>query len=114
MGGGAKPFGIDEEQLPAVLQRLHALQLNFQGFHIYSGSQNLKAEALIEAQQQSIALAERLLEFCPNGINTLNIGGGYGIPYFAGEQPLNTQQVGDALAVQLENLNPTTTHRCYY
>lgn len=104
MGGGAKPFGIDEEQLPAVLKRLHALQLNFQGFHIYSGSQNLKAEALIEAQQQSIALAVRLLEFCPNGINKLNIGGGYGIPYFAGEMPLNTQQVGDALAIEMAKL----------
>jgi len=110
MGGGAKPFGIDEEQLPAVLRRVHALQLDFQGFHIYSGSQNLKAEALIEAQQQSIALALRLLEFCPNGIKKLNIGGGYGIPYFANETPLNTQQVGDALAVQMDIVKAAQPH----
>lgn len=101
MGGGAKPFGIDEEQLPAVLRRIQALPVDFQGFHIYSGSQNLKADALIEAQQQSIALALRLVEFCPNGIKTLNIGGGYGIPYFVGESPLNSQQVGDALAIEM-------------
>jgi diaminopimelate decarboxylase len=101
MGGGAKPFGIDEEQLPAVLRRLQALPVDFQGFHIYSGSQNLKADALIDAQQQSIALALRLLEFCPKGIKTLNIGGGYGIPYFAGESPLNSEQVGDALATAM-------------
>ncbi|MFI3188352.1 pyridoxal-dependent decarboxylase, exosortase A system-associated [Crenothrix sp. D3] len=110
MGGGAKPFGIDEEQLPTVLQRLHALQLDFQGFHIYSGSQNLKAAALIEAQQQSIALAMWLLEFCPNGIKKLNIGGGYGIPYFAGEQPLNTQQVGDALAIEMTKFKVVQPH----
>jgi len=110
MGGGAKPFGIDEEQLPAVLRRVHALQLDFQGFHIYSGSQNLKAEALIEAQQQSVALALRLLEFCPNGIKKLNIGGGYGIPYFAGETPLNTQQVGDALNVQMDIVKAAQPH----
>ncbi|MDP3010511.1 MAG: pyridoxal-dependent decarboxylase, exosortase A system-associated [Methylococcales bacterium] len=110
MGGGAKPFGIDEEQLPAVLRRVHALQLDFQGFHIYSGSQNLKAEALIEAQQQSVALALRLLEFCPNGIKKLNIGGGYGIPYFANETPLNTQQVGDALNVQMDIVKAAQPH----
>jgi diaminopimelate decarboxylase len=110
MGGGAKPFGIDEEQLPAVLRRVHALSLDFQGFHIYSGSQNLKAEALIEAQQQSIALALRLLDFCPNGIKKLNIGGGYGIPYFAGETPLNTQQVSDALTVQMEKFKAAQPH----
>jgi diaminopimelate decarboxylase len=110
MGGGAKPFGIDEEQLPAVLRRVHALELDFQGFHIYSGSQNLKAEALIEAQQQSVALALRLLEFCPNGIKKLNIGGGYGIPYFANETPLNTQQVGDALNVQMDIVKAAQPH----
>jgi diaminopimelate decarboxylase len=102
MGGGAKPFGIDEEQLSAVLRRVQALPLDFQGIHIYSGSQNLKAGALIEAQQQSIALALRLVEFCPKGIKKLNIGGGYGIPYFAGETPLNIQQIGESLALEME------------
>ena len=102
MGGGSKPFGIDEEQLPAVLRRIQALPLDFQGLHIYSGSQNLKVSSLIESQQQSIALALRLVEFCPKGIKKLNIGGGYGLPYFAGEMPLNMQQIGDALASDME------------
>jgi diaminopimelate decarboxylase len=104
MGGGSKPFGIDEEQLPAVLRRVQSLPLDFQGLHIYSGSQNLKVEALIEAQQQSIALALRLAQFCPNGLKKLNIGGGYGIPYFAGESHLDSQQIGDALALEMEKL----------
>lgn len=101
MGGGAKPFGIDEEQLPAVLRRVQALQLDFQGFHLYSGSQSLKTDALIEAQHQSIALALRLVDLCPKGIKKLNIGGGYGIPYFAGDLPLNAQQIGDALVIEM-------------
>jgi diaminopimelate decarboxylase len=102
MGGGAKHFGIDEEQLPAVLRHLQSLPVDFQGFHIYSGSQNLKTEAIIEAQQQSFALVQRLLEFCPHGIKKLNIGGGFGIPYFIGDHPLNIKQIGDALATELE------------
>jgi diaminopimelate decarboxylase len=98
MGGGPKQFGIDEEQLPAVLKRIKALELDFNGFHIYSGSQNLSASAISEAQQKSIHLAMLLAEHCPTPLKKLNIGGGYGIPYFPGDTALNIHQVGDALA----------------
>lgn len=108
MGGGSKPFGIDEELLPEVLKRIKELNLDFNGFHIYSGSQNLKADSIIEAQQKSIDLAISLSEYCPSPIRKLNIGGGYGIPYFPGELPLDTQQVGDALAESMAKLK--TSH----
>ncbi|WP_019865897.1 pyridoxal-dependent decarboxylase, exosortase A system-associated [Methylovulum miyakonense] len=109
MGGGSKPFGIDEELLPDALNRIKELELDFKGFHIYSGSQNLKAEAIIEAQQKSIALAMQLSKHCPNPIKKLNIGGGYGIPYFPGEARLDTQAIGDALAgpmAEFKSANP--------
>ena len=102
MGGGAKQFGIDEEQIPIVLKRIKSLGLAFQGFHIYSGSQNLKAEAIIEAQHKSLQLAAELSEHCPSPIRKLNIGGGFGIPYFPGDAPLAVKQVGDALASEME------------
>jgi diaminopimelate decarboxylase len=101
MGGGPKQFGIDEELLPDVLKRIKVLNLNFKGFHIYSGSQNLKAESIIDAQQKSIDLAIALSDFCPSPIVKLNIGGGYGIPYFPGETPLDTKRVGDALSISI-------------
>ena len=97
MGGGPKQFGIDEEQIPRALQQVKDFGLNFVGFHIYSGSQNLKPEAIIEAQHNSLDLADRLSQHCPGPIKKLNIGGGYGIPYFPGESVLNIQQVGIAL-----------------
>ncbi len=103
MGGGSKPFGIDEELLPEALKLVKTLGLNFQGFHIYSGSQNLKAEAIIEAQQKSIALALHWSEHCPSPIKKLNIGGGFGIPYFPGEHALDTQAIGDALIKPMSN-----------
>jgi diaminopimelate decarboxylase len=107
MGGGPKQFGIDEELLPDVLMRIKALNLDFKGFHIYSGSQNLKADSIIEAQKKSIDLAINLSEYCPRPIKTLNIGGGYGIPYFPGESPLDIRLVGDALANSLDKLKAT-------
>lgn len=106
MGGGAKQFGIDEELMPAVLQRIKTLNLNFQGFHIYSGSQNLKAESIIDAQQKSLQLAVKLSEHCPSPIRKLNIGGGFGIPYFPGDTPLAIDQVGEALATEMALIKP--------
>lgn len=101
MGGGPKQFGIDEEQVPRALQRIKELDLAFQGFHIYSGSQNLKAESIIDAQQKSLQLASQLSDHCPSPIRKLNIGGGFGIPYFPGDTPLVIEQIGAALAKEL-------------
>ncbi|MDD2759563.1 MAG: pyridoxal-dependent decarboxylase, exosortase A system-associated [Methylomonas sp.] len=101
MGGGPKQFGIDEEIIPAALQQIKRLGLAFQGFHIYSGSQNLKAEAIIDAQQKSLRLAAALAEHCPSAILKLNIGGGFGIPYFPGDTELDIAQVGEALAAEM-------------
>lgn len=107
MGGGAKQFGIDEEQVPTVLKRIKTLSLDFQGFHIYSGSQNLKAESIIEAQQKSLQLAVQLSVHCPSPIRKLNIGGGFGIPYFPGDTPLEIKQVGEALSVVMDLTHQT-------
>ncbi|REL31480.1 pyridoxal-dependent decarboxylase, exosortase A system-associated [Thalassotalea euphylliae] len=98
MAGGAKPFGIDEEQIPSILAELDYQMLNFRGFHIYAGSQNLKIEAIIEMHQKTFALAERLISITPVQIDYINIGGGLGIPYFAGETRLNLAPVADNLA----------------
>lgn len=97
MSGGPKPFGIDAERVPEILKRIANLALAFQGFHIFSGSQNLRPEALIEAQTNTFELAYRLAEYAPSPITWLNIGGGFGIPYFPGEKRLDLQPVADNL-----------------
>ncbi|MBS0298742.1 MAG: pyridoxal-dependent decarboxylase, exosortase A system-associated [Proteobacteria bacterium] len=97
MGGGPKPFGIDAECVPDVLKRLAALRLDFYGFHIFSGSQNLNASALQEAHAKSLQLAIRLAEHAPAPVRLLNIGGGFGVPYFPGERALDLAAVGENL-----------------
>lgn len=97
MGGGPKPFGVDAEQVPAMLEQVFARELDFQGFHIFSGSQNLKAEAIIEAQTNTFELAQRLSQHLPGPLGWLNIGGGLGIPYFPGEERLSLQPIADNL-----------------
>jgi diaminopimelate decarboxylase len=89
MGGGPKPFGIDAEQVPAVLRRTADLGVRFRGFQIFSGSQNLRPESLVEAQAATFELAYRLAQDAPGPVELLNIGGGFGIPYFPGERRLD-------------------------
>jgi diaminopimelate decarboxylase len=93
MGGGSQPFGVDAEQIPALLRRIDELDLDFQGFHLFTGSQNLRAEALIEAHDRIFELALRLADDAPGRVWLLNIGGGFGIPYFPGDRPLEVQPI---------------------
>ncbi|SER75162.1 diaminopimelate decarboxylase [Nitrosomonas sp. Nm51] len=97
MGGGPKQFGIDAELVPALLTKIGRLDLNFIGFHIFSGSQNLKAEAIQETQKKTLQLGLKLAENAPTPVRMLNIGGGFGIPYFPGEKALDIQAIGQNL-----------------
>jgi diaminopimelate decarboxylase len=101
MGGGAKQFGIDAEEAPRMMALAHELGLTVLGFHIFSGSQSLKAEAIIEAQAQTVELALRLAGHAREPLRMLNIGGGFGIPYFPGEAPLDIAPIGARLADSL-------------
>ena len=98
MSGGPKQFGVDAERVPMLLTRMKQLPLEFYGFHIFSGSQNLRADAIIEAQRNTFELARRLAQDAPGPVRLLNLGGGFGIPYFPGEQRFDLQAVGDHLA----------------
>ncbi|MEZ5574142.1 MAG: pyridoxal-dependent decarboxylase, exosortase A system-associated [Candidatus Competibacteraceae bacterium] len=107
MGGGPKPFGVDAEQVPALLRRIGELRLDFQGFHIFTGSQNLRAEAIVEAHDRSFELALRLAAQAPGPLRLLNIGGGFGIPYFPGDRPLDLAPI----ATNLERWLPVVKAR---
>ena len=102
MGSGPKPFGVDAEAVPDMLETLGTLPLEFMGFHIFSGSQNLREEAIIEAQSQTFDLAFRLAEAAPSPVRWLNIGGGLGIPYFPGERRLELGAIAENLTPLLQ------------
>lgn len=106
MSGGSKPFGIDEEQVPEILNTLDLARINLRGFHIFSGSQNLNAEAIISAQQQTFMLAEELValssDITKRKIDYLNIGGGFGVPYFTNEKSLDVKAIANNLQLLLK------------
>lgn len=104
MGGGAKPFGIDAERVPELARRLVDSGAEWQGFHIFAASQALDPAAIIAAQAQTIDLAARLAQQAGIDVPRCNLGGGFGIPYFPGDVPLDLGQVGDALGEQMARL----------
>ncbi|HRD67140.1 MAG TPA: pyridoxal-dependent decarboxylase, exosortase A system-associated [Candidatus Competibacter sp.] len=107
MGGGPKPFGVDAEQVPALLRRIGQLELDFRGFHLFAGSQNLRAEAIVETHDHIFGLALRLATDAPAPVRLLNVGGGFGIPYFPGDTPLELAPI----AANLERWLPLVKER---
>jgi diaminopimelate decarboxylase len=98
LGGGPQQFGIDCERVPALLKELALADIEFLGFHVFAGSQNLRADILCDAQRKTVDLVLRLAEAAPTPVRYLNIGGGFGIPYFGRDEPLDLPVIGANLA----------------
>jgi len=104
MGGGPQQFGIDAEQVPQLLDKLRTLDLEFLGFHVFAGSQNLHAEILCDALASSVALLLQLAESAPWPVRYINLGGGFGIPYFEKDQPLDLPRIGVRLGELMDRV----------
>lgn len=106
MAGGSKPFGIDAENITEMLKKVDLDKVNVKGLHIFTGSQNLNVEALMQAQANTFELAYQLLQHTGIKISHLNIGGGFGIPYFPNEKALTLEPVVSHLAQLVEKYQP--------
>ena len=104
MGGGAKPFGVDQAEVPALARKIIAAEAEWRGLHIYTGSQALDADAVIEAQANVLSLAAQLSGEIGAPLPHLNMGGGFGIPYFNKDQPLDIGKIGAALEERFADL----------
>ncbi len=110
MGGGAKPFGVDAEDVPALARRVIAAGAEWRGFHIFAGSQSLDSEAIAVAQAETLTLAARLAEASGTALPRCNLGGGLGIPYFPGDAPVDLTLIGSRLAQAFERLADVLTN----
>jgi diaminopimelate decarboxylase len=106
MGGRASPFGVDAARVPGLVRRVIAAGAVWRGFHIFSGSQSLDSAAISESQAATILLAGRLAEEVDAPPPLVNLGGGFGIPYFAADVPVDVEGVGRSLGFQLDRRPP--------
>lgn len=113
MGGLASQFGVDHERVPALIRTLVEAGADWRGLHIFAGSQALQAEALIETQAATLALAAEISLQAGASPPEVNLGGGFGIPYFPGDQSLDLESIGDSLHKLMQN-RPKILHRTQF
>lgn len=107
MGGGPQQFGVDAERVPDLIAELAGTGLDLLGFHVFAGSQNLVAEVICAAQRHTVELVLRLAESLDRPLRYVNLGGGFGIPYFPADEPLDLAAIGENLAVLMrERIGP--------
>ncbi len=98
MSSGAKPFGIDSELLPQLLASLNQEAIDFKGFHFFAGSQCLQSAALSECLSAGCSLLADLAKGAPQTPRLFLFGGGFGVPYFPGDQALQNSDLARVLA----------------
>jgi diaminopimelate decarboxylase len=104
MGGRASPFGIESAHVPALVDLIREQGGDWRGLHIFAGSQSLDTDAIIATQAATIDLAARLAAACGATPPLVNLGGGFGIPYFPGDAPVDVEAIGAALGVAMATL----------
>jgi diaminopimelate decarboxylase len=102
MSGGARQFGIDSELVPDMLHKIAAVGLDFEGFHLFAGSQNLRPDAIVDVQTRCYEMVLGWIDTCPATPRLLNLGGGFGIPYTTHDKPLELEPVAANLANLVE------------
>jgi diaminopimelate decarboxylase len=103
MGARPSPFGVDADHAPALVQGLIEAGVDWRGLHIYSPAQCLDDTALIEAHKAIIACAGEIADVLALPIPELNLGGGFDVPCFEGEQALDVYRMAKALHETLCN-----------
>jgi diaminopimelate decarboxylase len=103
MGGGPQQFGVDSEEVPALLARLDGLDVEVTGFHIFAGSQNLNTDLLVQAQRMTVDLVLQLAKHATQPVTYVNLGGGFGIPYFEKDRPVDIAALGENLAELIDD-----------
>lgn len=98
MGGKPTAFGFDEEDLAEVAARLSAFEgLDIRGVHLFAGTQILDADVLTGQWRHGLAVAGRLAALIGRPLETIDLGGGLGVPYHDGDATLDLDAVRDAV-----------------
>jgi diaminopimelate decarboxylase len=97
LGARPTPFGIDAERVPSLVRNLLDAGVDWRGLHIFAAAQSLQEDALIEAHKAIISSAGEISRELDLPLPELNLGGGFDVPYFAGERPIDLYHLAKAL-----------------
>lgn len=108
-GAGPSAFGVDEEQVPEILERAARLsRVQVRGLHVFAASNERDAERLLSTHRMVFGLARRLAREHGVQVDMVDVGGGLGVPYREGEDPLDVDRLGRGLAALLAEFADVT------
>ncbi len=102
MGGGPTQFGLDEELMAQAVKLAQAAPdaVDLAGLHVYVGSQMVDIEAIITNWEHVLALAEALADLGVS-VRKIDLGGGFGVPYFDGQPEFDLAALGRAFGPRI-------------
>jgi len=107
--GSESRFGFTEEDLRRCADLLASHETkkpSVIGFHVFAGSQVLKAQDVVEHLRGSFELSLRAADLLGIEPRLLNLGGGFGTPYGPGDEELDLVPIGRELSAMVERASP--------
>lgn len=105
--GHESRFGFVNEDLSTCRELVSSSGVNVIGFHVFSGSQVLKADGVISHLRGALAVSLRAADALGITPALLNLGGGFGTPYAATDSELDLRAIGEELATIAERVQHT-------
>lgn len=98
-GGGPSAFGVDEEDLAALLAVARRLErVKVAGLHGAAATNERDAGRLSALHERLFAVARRLRVEFGLELGQIDLGGGLGVPYASDEPPIDLTRLGRGLA----------------
>jgi len=97
LGPRPSPFGVDADRVPALVEGLLEAGVDWRGLHVFAAAQCLDDSALIEAHKAIIHCAGKIAHVLDAPLPELNLGGGFDVPCFPGEQAIDVYRLAHAL-----------------
>jgi diaminopimelate decarboxylase len=99
MGGLPSKFGIESDSIPNLIKSLaNSSHVRLCGIHIYNCSQNLNSDELLNNFNNILEFNSMMTEIHQKPFDILNLGGGFGIPYYMDDKELNIESLGKSLS----------------
>ncbi|TDB78102.1 alanine racemase [Micromonospora sp. KC723] len=98
MGGKPRQFGIDQELLAEAGPALTALRhVRVIGLHAYMGTRILDAADIVHNTRGVLTAAAELAAALDLPLELVDVGGGFGVPYFDKESSLDVETVAEGV-----------------
>lgn len=98
MSGKPRQFGIDEKKIRSAASTIKGFgSVEVLGFHVYMGTRYLDAQDILRNTRNILALAQSLAGDLTIPLKAVDVGGGFGVPYFDNDTALDVSVLTEGI-----------------